>query len=504
VLWIDGNGTQIPPWLLGPDSNELLTAPGQYDLFAWGEDNPGGPGTARLAYRANEHVDGDRTLLLTAAATHTVTLDARDETGQVPSQTAVGGRLVLPPGSPARFLELPRITARTIEVDGLAAGFTLLLHESWYDRAGRKLYAVSHRPLAGVAADATLHAGGAELESIDASVYATAEPNRYVRLDVSSVVGEPGRNDAFDFAPAILLSSFVEAAGAVDPLQLRVFMSPDPDPRYRSIVQLTAAGSPRQTIAAPALRVIDGRIVAGSGSPALYSGDALILGRGVAFPRTRFNVQPALSKVVAQTFSVGAAGELRLTDAVSGRADVSLHTPGTQRVELITRGVLTPHLPRQSKTTFTLDASRSDFIPPVLTSLRLLGGDERLASRLEIGARGSLLFSAADYEYAFEATDYKPLAGEATRLRYRPHGAPTWSPLPLTRVLEDTGTPLRLGDGILYRADLASITAVPPPHQLVDLEIELTDTAGNTATYELESAFSIGPETLPKHRSAGK
>lgn len=71
-----------------------------------------------------------------------MTLDARDEHGQLPLQDryTVSGRLVIP-GS---FVPLPRITARTIVVDDLGDDVTLLLGETWHDRAANKLYAVSH------------------------------------------------------------------------------------------------------------------------------------------------------------------------------------------------------------------------------------------------------------------------------------------------------------------------------------------------------------------------
>ena len=194
---------------------------------------------------------------------------------------------------------------------------------------------------------------------------------------------------------------------------------------------------------------------------------------------------------------------MRLTDAISGQRDVNLGTPGLQSLEVITSGGLTPSMPRQSKATFTLDASRADFVPPVLTSLRLLGSDGRLAARLETGARGSLQFSAADYEYTFLATEYRPFRAEATKLWYRVRGTDGWSPLTLTQLLEDAGTPLRLGEGILFRADVSPLAAAAG-RRIVDLKIELADTAGNTATYELESAFSIGPETSPRRRSVRK
>jgi subtilisin family serine protease len=499
VLWLDQNGAQLVPRLLSPTSNTVLVEPGQYDLFAWGEDNPGGPGTARLVYRRHQVIDGDEVITLTSANAHTVTLDARDEHGQPPLQDtyAVSGRLLIP-GS---FLPLPRITARTIVVDDLGDDVTLLLNEAWYDRAANKLYTVSHRPLAGLHAATALQAGGAELARLDAAVYSIAERNSALVFEVQSVQRDPGRNDEFE--NTVSLARFAQPIGTADPVDISVFMAPDTHPAYRSIVQLTASAARRQTMTIPALRMLDGRIVAGSGSPALYPGNRLILGRGVAFPRTRFNLQTASSRINVDAPSTGAAGEQRLAERPANVA-ISLLTPGLQTLEVTTSGSLTPTIPRQSKATFTLDVSRSDFIPPVLTSLRLLGVDDELATHLGAGGRGSLLLSAADYEYEFTAKEYKPFRAEATKLWYRYHGAAAWTPLTLTQVLEDAGTAVRLGEGILYRADLSAITAVPTVRQLVDLRIELVDVAGNTAAYDLDSAFSIGAEVVPRRRGVGK
>jgi subtilisin family serine protease len=504
VLWVDQNGAQLVPRLLSSTSNTVLVGPGQYDLFAWGEDNFGGPGTARLVYRPHQLIDGDEVITLTSTNAHTVTLDARDENGQPPPQItfatyAVSGRLLLPES----FLPLPRITARTIVVDDLGDDVTLLLHETWYDRAAHKLYAVSHRPLAGLHAGTALQAGGAELERLDAAVYSIAERNSSLAFEVQSVLRDPGHDDAFGFENTVSLARFVQPVGTADPVDVSVFMTPDPHADYRSIVQLTATAARRQAMTIPPLRVIDGRIVAGSGSPALYTGDRLVLGRGVSFPRMRFNLQTASSKINVEALSTGGAGEQRLTERPAN-VTISLLTPGLQTVEVTTIGSLTSAIPRQSKATFTLDVSRSDFIPPLLTSLRLLGVDDQLATHLDIGGRGSLLLSAADYEYEVTANEYKPLRAEATKLWYRYHGAAAWTPLTLIQVLEDAGTAARLGEGILYRADLSSITAIPTVRRLVDLRIELLDVPGNTAAYDLESAFSIGAEAVPRHRGVGK
>jgi hypothetical protein len=63
---------------------------------------------------------------------------------------------------------------------------------------------------------------------------------------------------------------------------------------------------------------------------------------------------------------------------------------------------------------------------------------------------------------------------------------------------------MRLGDGLLYRADLSAVAAVPTAPQFVDLRIDLVDVAGNTSTYEVPSAFSVSSQTHARRRSAGR
>ena len=112
----------------------------------------------------------------------------------------------------------------------------------------------------------------------------------------------------------------------------------------------------------------------------------------------------------------------------------------------------------------------------MLTSLYLVDEEVRLAARLEKGSGGAVVFATADAVTA--------------AIAYRFTGASAWIPLEGSQV----------ADGI-RRAGLSSIANIATPNQHIDLRIELTDASGNTGTYELERAFSIGPELLPKRRA---
>jgi subtilisin family serine protease len=502
VFWLDANGARLRAWYLDHYRSELLVAPADYDLLAWGEDNPGGPGNARLVYRPDQHIGGDDVITLSAAGAHTVTIDGRDELGQPPGAGyALGGLLLLPEGGEPPFLLLPPISARTIAADELPDDMTLLLHETWSDAEAAKLYAISHQPVRGIHGDMTLPGGGAALAQVTTRTY-NLGGSRFLVSTVDAVGRDATGNDSADSESILSLARFVRRFGASEFLDTTVLMSPDTHPAFRPVVESTAWAA-RPAMGTPPLHVIDGRVTGGNGSPAGYAGDHLVFGRGVAYPHMHFNVQPAVGKLNAFAVSTGAAGEERSPDVLSPpRFEANLTTPGLQRFELLTSSLLTPRVSRRSKAVFTFDPARGDFVPPLLTSIRLLDGDGRMTDGLAAGGRGSLQLTAADYEYEFVPTAYKPFRAETTTVSYRHHGAAAWSPLPLTQVLEDRGRETRLGTGILYRADLSSITRIAGARQLIDLKIEITDVAGNTAAYELESAFMIGSESGPRRRSA--
>ncbi len=129
--------------------------------------------------------------------------------------------------------------------------------------------------------------------------------------------------------------------------------------------------------------------------------------------------------------------------------------------------------------------------------MTMLDGSGSLVSHLEPHGSGSLLFSAADFGLTSTgARIYQPIRGDATHVSYRYTGETAWRPLTTTQGTEDAAS----GAGILYRVDLASVTNVN--RAFVDLKFDLADAVGNTTTVTMAPAFSVGPEVLPRHRSA--
>ena len=146
------------------------------------------------------------------------------------------------------------------------------------------------------------------------------------------------------------------------------------------------------------------------------------------------------------------------------------------------------------------DLSRDDFVPPSLTSLRIIDGDGRIVTGVAPRAAATLLFSASDL--TFEPGGYPShITGtHATRASWRIAGG-NWQELPLTVTRSDFGEPAELHympTGVHYSADLGPIT-----HSVVgdiDLRIELEDASGNTSTSIMEDAFTIGA----RRRASGK
>jgi subtilisin family serine protease len=503
MYFYDSTGVPLPAWTLTPNRSEILFAPGEYDLFAWGEDTQAG--IARLVWRPKQRLETDTTITLSTTTARKVTIEARDEFGQTPASSSTGGWLML--GNDREPFRLPRFSARTIYIDPLPAGAQAVFTQSWYDAAARKLYVIPHDAIGSGTGNVTLAGGGAELERATTRAYVLpAQRLKGVSLEVRSV--PPGVVETLLSHTLQIVSVFERLSPEEEVFEFEVLIGPEKQAPFTTIVNVDV-GRDGHNVIRGTMRRVGENIVAANGSSVQYAGDHFIFGRGVAWPLLSFNVQPAQSKILGNARSKGAAGEDRAFETIAYATyapdgslrsadglDAPTGTPGTWRFEVVTSGTLTPALPRQSKATFTLDGARADIVPPLLTNVRLVDADGRLASRLEKQQHGAVLFSAADYAYQFGPTEYRPVRAEATSIAYRFHGATEWIPLTATQVAEDTR-----GDGILWRADVSSITNITGPHRFVDLRIAIVDVAGNTATYELEQAFSIGPELLPRRRA---
>jgi hypothetical protein len=179
----------------------------------------------------------------------------------------------------------------------------------------------------------------------------------------------------------------------------------------------------------------------------------------------------------------------------SNAVDVS--AKGTYHLEATNNGTLYPGVNKTTLVSMDIDSTRTDFLPPALTTMMMLDGTGALATRLEPHGSGSLLFSAADFGPLGNNRVYQQIRTDATAVSYRYSGETAWRPLKATQVTE---APAISGTGILFRVDLASVANVSGG--LVDLKIDLADNAGNTTSETMAPAFSIGPELAPRRRSS--
>jgi hypothetical protein len=455
---------------------------------------------------------GDVAISLTAAdVPHTITFAGRRETGLplMGNGYLNSGRILLdtPATGGITSLSFPWISAPVMHISDVTAQKTILFYETVLDTTANEYYMVQHPPLTGVSDDATLTTGGSALRG----------------GNVKIGIPPPIRGDRrlVTLAANPTLSVGVSATGIVDAptVSARVFVSPDVNPAYVNGIAFVVVTDGITQYTTPLLRVIDDKLVsvgAGSVLPWTYSGSTYEYGLGPRFPLSSFVTPFGTPRMSLSTEIAGPLGESRIIDragtstaifdAAGNRivssgysTSIDLTTPpGRFRIEVTNLGTLAPDVSKTTTATMNVDSSQPDYFPPLLTTMMLLDGSGTLVTRLEPHGSGALLFSAADFIASTSASGrtYQQIRGDATKAWYRFAGETVWRPLTTTQVTEDTTH----GAGILYRADLGTITNVD--RALVDLKFDLADVTGNTTTVTMAPAFSIGPELPPRRQAA--
>lgn len=512
AVWINAGRTEVQSGaVLDDNTSELLTIPGTWDMLIYTPEldpKTGSVKSADFISRQAVPILGDSTIALTGAdVAHTITLNARRETGQPLSGNgyASGGRILLG-GTAGTFtaLSFPWSSfVHAMHVSDLPAEKTLLLYETLLDNSANTYYMIQHPPLVGISNDALLTTGGSALRG-GAVQIALPPPTRNER-----------RLRVFAATPALVGISSTTTV-EMPTVNARVFVSPDVHPNYTYGIAFSAIADGLTQYTTPLLRVSDGKLVsisAGGLLPWTYSGATYEFGLGPRFPISQF-ARTAPLKLNSAVDMAGPLGELRIGDR-SGTTTTLFDANGTKvtqggyltpldltaqtafRVEATNQGNLYPGVNKTTTVSMTLDSSRADYIPPSLTTMMMLDGGGAVVTRLDPHGSGSLLFSAADFGLnASGIRVYQPISGDATVISYRYSGETAWRPLTATQVVEDAAS----SAGILYRVDLGGVANVD--RTLVDLRIDLADAAGNTTTVTMAPAFSIGQELLPKRRAA--
>ena len=522
VLFIDKTlGTATQGWLIDGLNTEAFLRGGSYDALVTYEQFDSAPPIAgsaphlsdfRVHFLDAQQVTDDATILVNSAtATHTITLDGRNENGQpVVGDNFDGyastGRIVLPPDGRVLSVALSAYPARTWHVTDLTE--RLLIQELNYDFLDSHFYIVQHTPLDGVLGDATLTAGGSDLKRV--SLSAALAP---------SVTGDQ-RVVVFG-APIVPAGDSVAALGLVihptAPLfNMMLFLGRDTDPNYSMSSMLLSITDGVTRFQTPPLRVVNGNIVSATNgtqlAPWSYSGDGLVFGNGVHFPKQVWLPGSQSTNPILFTDFVGQLGEVRTGDRSSTLTTVlasdssvlasgskypmqlDLSQGGPFTVTVVDTNALVPGVPRKSTVTSTLDTSRSDLTPPTFTTLMLLNGKGQIATHLDSHGGGSLLFGAADFSVGTNGTrTYQPVASEQTRAWFRHSGSLQWQPLTISEAGEDQAS------GIVYRADLAGLADAD--NVLIDLRFDIADAGGNTTSFVMEPAFAVGRDSFFGRRS---
>jgi subtilisin family serine protease len=510
AIWINNaRSTMLSASYLDDQTSEVLMLPGSWDMVIYTTEaatKTGSPATADVVTREALSVTTDMTIPLTLAdVPHVITYAGRKETGEGLAGIgyASSGRIYLGgQAGPFASLSFPWNPVHTMHVSDISAGKTLLLYETLLDPVFNNYYMIQHPPLTGVSADASLTTGGSALRgaAVQIAIPPAAQTDRRLKIWAAT--------------PTLSGTSFTSIVNT-PVVNAHVYVSPDVYPGVTYGIAFSAIADNITQYTTPLLRVTNDRLVSlGTASllPWTYSGSTFEYGLGPRFPVSGFAPTAPL-KLNSAVDLVGPLGELRVTDRAGTTttlfdangnklltfgylAALDLSAMAAFRIEAKNQGTLNTGVEKTTTVSMSLDSSRSDYIPPTLTTMTMLDGSGAIVTRLEPHGSGSLLFSAADFGLnASGSRIYQPINGDSTAVSYRYAGETAWRPLPATQIQEDAAD----SAGILYRVDLTPVTNVD--RNFVDLKIDLADAAGNTTTITMAPAFSVGPELGPKRRA---
>jgi subtilisin family serine protease len=506
--WVNGAQTSIVTGaFLDDNTSEILTAPGTYDLVIYTPEFDaisGGITGADLIAREGVALNKDTTIALDAASVpHTVTFAGRTETGQTLAGNGYASsmRILLGATGVVTSISYPWAPVHAMHASNMSNAKSLLVYEALLDTTANNYYMIQHPPHAGVSDDVSLTTGGSALRGGTVQLAFPSASRADRRLTVTATTPS--------------LSGGISATNIVDEpiINGRVFVSPNVNPSYTYGIGFTAIADSATQYTTPLLQVINDKLVALTTSgllPWTYSGSSYEFGLGPRVPASQI-VPITSSRFSWTTDMIGPLGEVRLADrsgtntmfvdtkgarfsaaGYSNAVDVSVKGP--YHLEATNNGTLYPGVNKTTLVSMDIDSTRTDFLPPTLTTMMMLDGSGAVATRLEPHGSGSLLFSAADFGPLGNNRVYQQIRAGATAVWFRYSGETAWRPLTATQVTEAVGT------GTLYRVDLASAANVGAG--LVDLKFDLADNAGNTTTVTMAPAFSVGPELAPRHRAS--
>jgi subtilisin family serine protease len=517
------NGRGFLPVPLDETTYEFFTQPGNFDLLILSETqaSPDAPADLQAVFVESQHLDGDMTLAESStAATHHLDFEAADDTGkrllsydQHSTQYWYLNRSrIFSTDGGFRSLDLSASGFGSMSFSEVSDHYTVEPSETFVDFATRRIFQAQHRILTGVHQDETFPANLGD----------------YVHVRPTLTFPSDGPWRLFMYTPNVdRLNPAVSAQATSVTISGRqwtpdIWLTPFPDPdRSDSVAfQLFSGGATFPEYVVPPLRAIGGKVV--SAFPFVPSTTAFAAPPDAAYA---FGDGPLYAKVFLRPSSAavqvfGGMDEQRVRDATNAlfsltdangnvvtsgfaaRTSISLPTlpAGAYRFTYDMQPLSIGDRLAHGTLTSAFDTSRTDSIPPTITSLSLHDGSDRPVAHIAAGAPASLVFSAADVS-AFSNT-YAAVDNTATKLSIHIEGQPDWQALNLIQLGEDADVANgRPAPGLIYRAALPSI----PDGSLVDVKIEIADPAGNATAWTLAPAFTVGnaPPFPGKRRRAG-
>ena len=511
VTWI-GNSRAPSLGIVDLKTIEYFMAPGQYDLILTSISDTN---EARMIIREKQRIEGDVTISLKQSdASHTISLDARDDVGapfpiaDTPVALYVPrGRLIIDTASGPTFLELPMVRTKTIYVSDVSEKFGLLFSETWIDGATRRIFVAQHELMRGVTGDRVLVTNPGSYRTQPVSVRMPAGSSRHDLGIVSRDVAlNPSKTGIMTGSPIGVLTTFPqnEWVGTLS-------MTPEVDPDFATGIQLLQYATATQELPSmetPTLRLtargfISTRHVAPPPSlpVEIVAGDRLAFLSGPAFPYLVMHSTP--DGWGGQYAVYGTRDELRSLE----RAATTFRVTDAAEQPVVTGSVGTPDLvsfllPRPGRytarfisgnaTTAVGFDTNGDGTPPTLTSLSIRDAGGNAGFPLRLNGTGSLTFSVADYVILPGGIpQYRRLNPAKVSVSFRPGTAMTWTPLSAQEIGEDSAT-----CGAIYVADLAAALRFRGD---ITLRFELVDDDGNSYLHTIDSAFTV--DQLPRRRA---
>lgn len=198
---------------------------------------------------------------------------------------------------------------------------------------------------------------------------------------------------------------------------------------------------------------------------------------------------------------VGRYGELRDADYYVAEQQEREETDSTYSLVFTNRNVKVDGLDGKNVTTLYINEKRQDHVPPTLQMLQFKDRNGNLTDCFNDPKEGVIEIAGGDfvYHYVPEAyTGYFTCTPIEAQVFYYPHENSSQK----TQIaMEEVSSLFYMpGYGHFFRGELASVP-VTLDKQWYDVEITLTDTAGNSQTQVISPAFSIagGQSGLQPH-----